>query len=64
MSFIKSNMPSFQSARYVVRWACSIAVRALAYCAEDHGSGPTSSQWLDTRSLSTQQRMGTWWKHW
>ena len=23
------------------KWASSIAVRALAYCAEDHGSGPT-----------------------
>ena len=37
-------------------WASSIAVRALAYCAEDHGSGPISSQWLDARSLPTQQR--------
>ena len=45
-------------------WASSIAVRAVAYCAEDHGSGPTSSLWLDARSLSTQQRMGTRWKHW
>ena len=45
-------------------WASSIAVRALAYCSEDHGSGPTSSQWLDARSLFTQLRMGTWWKHW
>ena len=45
-------------------WASSIAVRALVYYAEDHGSGPTSSQWLDARSLSTQQRVETWWKHW
>ena len=39
-------------------------VRALTYCAEDHVSGSTSSQWLDARSLSNQQRMGTRWKHW
>ena len=39
-------------------WASSIAVRALAYCAEDHGSRPTFNQWLDVRSLPTQQRMG------
>ena len=41
-----------------------VAVRALAYYGEDHGSRPTSSQWLGTRSLSTQQQMGTWSKHW
>ena len=27
-------------------------------------TGLTSSQWLDARSLYTQQWMGTWWKHW
>ena len=42
----------------------SIAVRALAYFAEDHGSGPTLSYLLDACSLSTHQRMGTWLKHW
>ena len=25
-------------------WASSIAIRALAYCAEDHSPGPTSSR--------------------
>ena len=45
-------------------WVSSIVVRALPYCAKDHGSGPTSNLWLDTRSLSTQQQMGTRWKHW
>ena len=44
--------------------ASSIAVRLLAYCAEDHGSEPTSSQWLDGRSLSIRMRMGTQWKRW
>ena len=39
-------------------------VRALAYCAEDRGSGPTWNQWLEARSLSTQQQMGTRLKHW
>ena len=45
-------------------WAGSIAVKALAYCAEDHGPGHTLSQWLGDRPPSTQQRMRTWWKHW
>ena len=33
------------------KWASSLAVRALTYCAEDHGSGPILSQWLDARSV-------------
>ena len=27
-------------------WAISIAVRALAYCAEGHGSGPTYGSYM------------------
>ena len=37
------------------RWVSSLAVRVLAFCAKDCGLGPTYSQWLDARSLSTQQ---------
>ena len=42
----------------------SIAVWALAYCTEDHRSGPIKNQWLEAHSLATQQQMGTRWKHW
>ena len=43
----------------------SIGVRVLAYCAED----PRFETYFepkvaDGRSLSTQQRMKTWWKQW
>ena len=33
-------------------------VRALNYCSEDRGSGPTWNYWLEARSLSTQQQIG------
>ena len=39
-------------------------IKALAYCAEDRGSGPTWNHWLEARSLFTQEQMGTRWKHW
>ena len=40
-----------------------VSAALLAYCSEDHGSGPTWNQWLEACSLSTQQQMGTRWKH-
>ena len=49
---------------FIELWASSIAVRALAYYAENYCLGSTSSQWLDARSLSTQQQMGASWKSW
>ena len=48
---------------YSIAWTSSIAVRALAHCAEDHSLGPTWSQWLNARSLSTWQRMGPGWNN-
>ena len=39
-------------------------VRPLVYFAEERGSGPTWNRWLEARPLSTQQQMGTRWKHW
>ena len=43
LGFVNNNarlIPDFATITEPL-WASSLAVRALAYCAEDHGSGPT-----------------------
>ena len=46
------------------KWASSTVVTVLAYCAKDCSLASTWNHWLEACSLSTQQQIGTRWKHW
>ena len=60
----KHNKQGSNYRRIYVEWMSSIVVRALIYCAKNPQFQAHFKLRVGRSLTATQQRMGTWWKHW